>query len=155
MIFGLCIQSSKQNSLAASERWTKYKLASFFTRPCCRHVSGIFVVSILEDVAGDFPGGTFPAKMEEKNSSYKFREKLRRLKSINPPKICSAEEKKSDPNIFGKWTVPVLRLLNTEATIIQTKTKRQQSPTKKTKQTIHNSCRSRFWGRGCDETFFE
>ena len=40
-------------------------------RPLSRNVSGIFVVQILEDFAGDFPGGffwaLFPTKMRRKN----------------------------------------------------------------------------------------
>ena len=69
----------------------KQKLA----RPLCRNVSGIFVVLILEDFAGDFPGGFFWAlfshKNEEKKSGDKIREKIRRLKNKHPREIRSAE----------------------------------------------------------------
>ena len=64
-------------------------------RPLCRNVSGIFVVQILEDFAGDFPGGffwaLFPHKNEEKKSGDKIREKIRRPKNKNPQKIRSAK----------------------------------------------------------------
>ena len=55
---------------------TSKKLA----RPLCRNVSGNLVVQILEDFAGDFPGGFFWAlffhKNEEKKSGDKIREKI-------------------------------------------------------------------------------
>ena len=58
-------------------------------------MSGIFVLYILEDFAGDFPGGffldTFSHKNEEKKSGDKIREKIRRLKNRNPRKIRSAK----------------------------------------------------------------
>ena len=35
------------------------QILPFLARPLCRNVSGIFVVQILEDFAGDFPRGFF------------------------------------------------------------------------------------------------
>ena len=54
-------------------------------RPLCRNVSRTFVVYILEDFAGDFPGGFFwapffPTKMRRKKSGDRIREKIRRPK---------------------------------------------------------------------------
>ena len=64
-------------------------------RTLCRNVSGIFVVSILEDLAGAFPGGffwaLFPTKMRIKNPATKSAKKIRRPKNKNPRKICSAK----------------------------------------------------------------
>ena len=48
-------------------------------RPLCRNVSGIFVLSILEDFPGDFLGGffwpLFPTKMRRKNPARKSAKK--------------------------------------------------------------------------------
>ena len=71
-------------------------------RPLCRNVSGIFVVKILEDFAGDLPGGffwaLFPTKMRRKNPATKSAKKSGsskieiREKSVLPksdPKNCT------------------------------------------------------------------
>ena len=59
-------------------------------QPLCRNASGIFVVQVLEDFAGDFPGGflwaLFPHKNEEKKSGHKIREK-----SFFPPRQAQSE----------------------------------------------------------------
>ena len=39
---------------------------NFLARPLCRNVSGIFVVQISEDFAGDFPGGLFWVFFQQK-----------------------------------------------------------------------------------------
>ena len=69
---------------------------SFLARPLRRSVSGIFVVQILEDFAGDFLqdfSGHFPHKNEEKKSSDKICEKIQQSKSKNPRKICPAKNR--------------------------------------------------------------
>ena len=66
----------------------------FSARPLCRNVSGIFVVQILEDFAGDFPGGfswaLFPTKMQRKNPATKSAKKSGGLNK-NPRKFRSAK----------------------------------------------------------------
>ena len=70
----------------------------FLARPLCRNVSGIFVVQILEDFAGDFIGGffwaLFPTKMRRKNPATKS------AKISGGPKIKIREKSvlpRSDP----------------------------------------------------------
>ena len=68
-------------------------------RPLCRNVSGIFVVPILEDFAGDFPGGffwaPFPTKMRRKIPASEIREKIRRPQKKKREKSVLP---KTDPN---------------------------------------------------------
>ena len=79
-------------------------------RPLCRNVSGIFVVGIWEDFAGDFPRiflGTFSHKNKERKSGDRIREKKPgsleikiREKSVLP---------KTDPNLnlYGPMALKV------------------------------------------------
>ena len=65
------------------------------TRPLCRNVSEIFVVSMLEDFAGDFPGGFFWAlfltEMRRKYAARKKKEKPAAKQKI--AKIRSAKNR--------------------------------------------------------------
>ena len=82
-------------------QWLVHSLA----RPLCRKSSAIFVVSILEDFAGDFPGGffwaLFPTKLKRENPATKSAKKKSGGSKI---KIC--EEKsvlpKTGPNALEK-----------------------------------------------------
>ena len=79
----------------------------FVGRPLCRNVSRIFVVSILENFAGDFLGGfswaLFPTKMRRNNSPTEL---------LKTTKKTAAQISKSPRNPFCRKPTPFWLLNN-------------------------------------------
>ena len=80
-----------QNPKSVTSRSVTWRCLNFLAWPLCRNVSGIFAVEILEDFAGDFPGGLFWAH---------FPTKMRRKKPATESAKKSGGEEKPVKNLF-------------------------------------------------------